>query len=97
MFFLAYRCSYVSYVFGCRDFFLMEKLDIFMESFFFVPGFKWFYLVLFGYTHTHNYVWQARINRHAAYAAKALRWRVDQLLKCLIKKITLSSQWCTYV
>ena len=30
-------------------------------------------------------------SRHAANAAKALRWRVDQLLKCLIKKITLSS------
>ena len=29
-------------------------------------------------------------SRHAAHAAKALRWRVNQLLKCLIKKITLS-------
>ena len=29
--------------------------------------------------------------RHAAHVAKALRWRVDQLLKCLRKKITLSS------
>ena len=29
--------------------------------------------------------------RHTVHAAKALRWRVDQLLKCLIKKISLSS------
>ena len=26
---------------------------------------------------------------HAAHAAKALRWRLDQLLKCLIKEVTL--------
>ena len=36
-----------------------------------------------------------RGSRHAAHAAKALRWRVDQLLRCLIKKITLSSLWYT--
>ena len=28
------------------------------------------------------------------HTAKALQWRVEQLLKCLIKKITPSSQWC---
>ena len=32
-----------------------------------------------------------RGSRHAARAAKALRWRVEQLLKRLIKKISLSS------
>ena len=32
-----------------------------------------------------------RGSRHATHAAKALGWRLDQLLKCLIKKITLSS------
>ena len=32
-----------------------------------------------------------RGSRNAARAAKALRWRVDRLLKCLIKEITLFS------
>ena len=32
-----------------------------------------------------------RGSRHAAHAAKALRWRVDQLLKYLIKKNILFS------
>ena len=32
-----------------------------------------------------------RGSRHAAHAAKALRWRVKQLLKHLIKKSILSS------
>ena len=31
-----------------------------------------------------------RRSRHAAHSAKALRWREYQLLKCLIKKRTLS-------
>ena len=29
-------------------------------------------------------------SRHAAHAAKALRWRTEQLLKCLIRIRTLS-------
>ena len=28
-------------------------------------------------------------SRHAAHTAQALRWRIEQLLKCLIKKRTL--------
>ena len=32
-----------------------------------------------------------RGSRHAVDAAKTFQWRVDQLLKCLIKKITFSS------
>ena len=34
-------------------------------------------------------------SRHVAHVSKALRWRVDQLLKCLIEKITLSWKWRT--
>ena len=37
---------------------------------------------------------QAQISRHKAHAAKALRWRIEQLLKCLIKKRTLSAWLC---
>ena len=36
-----------------------------------------------------------RGSRHAAHTVKALRWRVDKLLKCLIKKRTLFSKWFT--
>ena len=38
-----------------------------------------------------NLLLNNRGSRHTAHAAKALRWRVDKLLKRLIKKKTLSS------